>query len=158
MTKGHKHGTGPAAARKHLAQFARQLRQLVKREQRLQKLGRPFPPSIDPTLADTVVKSLYGFLRGKPNCATLDHAFGLKRPGRPKGSGDMVTTIYEVADKLLAGQTITAIAKDYDRRPSEVKKWLEVTYRSEFLRYLGKRMMHPNHRGFVRSPSSPPRP
>jgi hypothetical protein len=157
MTKGHNNRTGPAAARKDLAQFARELRQLAKREQRLQKLGRPFPPSIDPTLADYVVKSLYGFLRGKPNCPTLDHAFGLKGPGRPKGSGDMVTTIYQVADKLLEGKTITAIAKEYDRRPSEVKKWIEVTYQSEFLRYLGKRMMHPNYRGFVRSPSSRPR-
>ena len=126
--------SSPKARRLQIAEFARELRQLIKQKQ--------YPPPISPDLADYVVRSFYGYLRGKPNCQTLDFAFGLDRPGpgRKKGSGTKLKLVYEIADDLFAGLSINKIANARNLQRIEIKNLIYDTYKDEYVRYIAKKI------------------
>ena len=88
----------PVIARKHLARLASDLRGLVEREEKLRALGKKFPPTIAPPVAQFVLAALSEF--EADGGRSLDRAFGLVRRG-PRIKSGPVAKNYQMAKEIF---------------------------------------------------------
>ncbi|HMJ27390.1 MAG TPA: hypothetical protein VK512_01575 [Xanthobacteraceae bacterium] len=102
----------PSVRREHLREFARDVGVFITEEQRKQKKGREFPPTVSYELAEWFLKGVVEFLDGKQS--SLDRALGLSSgKGRPiveSPSGEA----YERAKRVFELRALG-------------KKWKEIT-------------------------------
>lgn len=130
----------PEEVRSQLAEFARQLRALKETEQEFMA-GRMSAPSISFDLIDLVADAVEQYLGGKK--ASLDHAFGLRRRGRPKA--DLARSKYfALAEKAvlgrMCGRTWRQLCDELNFSDQRELQRIEKRYRTDVLKKFSKQL------------------